>query len=253
MLCDKCHEREANVFIHELRADGKTRLLRYCQPCAEEMMRSQDGEGLRPGALCDKCHERPARIFIREIGPMGAQTRHYCESCWPVNLGGDGKVDFGGLMKNLMSLLEKVGLNPSMMEMQMPSKADEVRCPSCGLSLQELLKRRRIGCVKCVEFYGRELAKMCREERSVVFAGKDSAMPTDGPLAGATSGDGTSHAHGEGDAVAKGPEWNLKMLRLALQDAVRKEEYMQAAALRDRIRQLEQVADSGDGETEHHE
>jgi len=98
------------------------------------------------------------------------------------------------------------------------------RCPKCGSTLEEIVESGRIGCAECYQTFRNEL------------------MPT------------IENIHGKASHVGKRPRAHkrelpektlLQQLQEQLQKAVREEKFEDAAALRDKIRELSGGEDEG--------
>ncbi len=159
---------------------------------------------------CERCQKNEASYFYREV-INGKETKAYlCAQC-----AGKAEKDnipafqdiFGGFMGNIFSTVphKQTGI------------ADTERCSLCGTDFATLAKNGKVGCPKCYESFASRLD------------------PT------------VKRLHGE--AVHKGRiprKYSEKLsarreeeqLEEALRAAIEKEEYEQAAVIRDKLREI---------------
>lgn len=171
--------------------------------------------------LCDKCHKREAKIYCTEIINGIKKEQYLCEQCAAeyasFQMNGDSvKKDLpeGSL---LSSLLEKGYKNQE-------EKMDGVSmltCEGCGMRYNEFLKNGRFGCPKCYSTFGKVFDKSLKQ-----IQGSDSHHGKI-PKGFVT----------EADKVLDNIS-DLDKLTLKLQYAVEKEEFEEAARLRDIIRDM---------------
>lgn len=98
-------------------------------------------------------------------------------------------------------------------------------CPGCGTTLDDLRRDNRLGCARCyVTFRSTMLPLLARFHRHISHVGKvPGGSPPTTRLA------------------------EITRLRLGLTKAVAAEDFERAAALRDRLRELEDQSGPGDG------
>ena len=178
--------------------------------------------------LCDICHQRDATIHLTQVINNDVRKLHLCEACARES-GVD--VDTPSLTELLLGFGESVG--PSV-----PAKGRV--CPACKLRQADFKKTGRLGCPECYEAFAQELAPMLRAmHRRVQHVGKHPSR-TPAPAAPAPA---KPSAPGKAPPVAaaapkpaavQGPE-DIAELQRALEAAVAREEYEEAARLRDRI------------------
>lgn len=168
--------------------------------------------------LCDKCHKREAKIYCTEIIDGIKKEQYLCEQCaaeyasFQMN-GEVSKKDMpaGSL---LSGLLEKGYNNEEKMD-GMP------RCEGCGMSYSEFLKTGKFGCQKCYGTFGKVFDKSLKQiQGSDTHHGKI-------PKGFVTSADKAI------DNISE-----IDKLTLKLQYAIEKEEFEEAARLRDIIRDM---------------
>lgn len=98
------------------------------------------------------------------------------------------------------------------------SETDQKRCPGCGCSFQEIARTGKVGCADCyTTFYDRLLPNLERIHGKVKHEGKLSSTA----------------------APRERTEYEIKQLKRQLSQAIEKQEFEEAARLRDQIAELE--------------
>jgi len=165
--------------------------------------------------LCDSCNDNPAVVHITKVVNGHKEQLNLCEDCareyheqWTTSF-----YQNFNLPKFLAGLME-----PAFNEQIAPDRTGELRCSHCGLSLSQFGQAGKLGCDHCYAEFQEQLNPLIRKiHGSVRHAGK---VPK-------RSGGGLRLRH------------EIEELRSRLQDAIAREEYEQAAELRDKIRMLE--------------
>lgn len=179
--------------------------------------------------LCDRCHKRDAKVLYTEIINGLKKEQHLCEECAadytsfqmekPL-LNSD--LTLGGLLSTLLENYYTAGATKGAGTI----KPDMV-CHRCKTSYQEFLRNGRFGCADCYRSFGNELGK--------TFKGIQGAeMHTGKRPKGLVT---------EVDRVMKGLS-EIEKLSLKLQEAIEKEEFEEAARLRDLIKEMKKEESS---------
>jgi len=160
--------------------------------------------------LCDVCKKNQATVHLTEIIDEQMNELHLCEEC-ARQKSAQMETQFG-----LSDLLA------GMAEFEHPSEEKEsvvaVKCPSCGLTYADFKKIGRLGCGQCYNAFKKYLAPLLKRiHGSAQHMGKIPCKP--------------------GRACKKKPE--TQDLRLKLQKAIEKEDFEEAAKLRDKIKESE--------------
>ena len=165
---------------------------------------------------CENCNEREATVHFTEIEGSEKKEIHLCEECYrrkaePVQK----MVDFAELLKGLLhGALKEHGA------------AARAICPTCGISLAEFRAAGRFGCPNDYHVFQEAIRPLLEKiQHSARHVG---SVP--------------SRA---GDKLQR--ENELIRLRRDLERAVQREEYEEAARLRDRIRRLAGSKDAANG------
>lgn len=177
--------------------------------------------------LCEMCGKAPATFFFRQTKNGHTIEKNLCADCakkqglasefLPFGAGSDANDDFFG---NLFgSFLE-----------EKPKIVETETCPKCGMTLSELFHNGKVGCDRCYTVF------------------RSALMPTISKIHGNVKHCGSRPSKVEeadgaeaSDAPKREPTADEKInaLREELKIAVEKQEYEDAAVLRDRIRMLE--------------
>jgi len=158
--------------------------------------------------LCENCQQHEASIHVTQVINGVSRELHLCEGC----------AEGSGLnIQSVMSLPEVLfGMAGSG-----DSKGLERRCPHCHMRGSDFKKTARLGCPRCYETFEQELRPMLAAmHKGVEHKGK---IPTQAR---------------QGIETAS----QLKTLHQQLDQAVRREDYEEAARLRDLIREAEHGA-----------
>lgn len=164
--------------------------------------------------ICQLCKNQRATLHITEIDRQERRELHICQECARLK----------GLAENpFMPLTELLG-EPDVGKKRSPkAQPTDIRCPSCGIGLEDIRKGGRFGCDQDLDVFDPWL-ETALEQR-----------------------------HGEVQHVGKIPrnaaegrkrEAEICRLKRALEKAVRSEDFEAAARLRDQIRSKEAGRDT---------
>lgn len=167
--------------------------------------------------LCDECGQRKATVHLTQIVNGKKTERHLCAHCAQRH---EHEFFFEpqfSIHNLLAGLLE--GWQPPAGTVQ------DLRCSRCGLRYREFARTGLLGCSHCYREFRHQLEPVLRRIQGQVRH----------------SGKVPSRA---GAQVQLGRQ--LEQLRARLREAVAREEYEEAARLRDQIRALEQRLRAGE-------
>lgn len=161
--------------------------------------------------LCEICGKKQATVHITEIINDKTIEMHLCENCAEEK----GVMDaqpFGvsDLLAGFMGFDE---------EFLPKEKGRLENCPKCGMTFEDFRKTGRFGCAECYETF------------------KKTIMPLLQKIHGSTHHFGKSPQEISGGEMGK--EMFVKELQDKLRTAVEKEEFEEAARLRDKIKELQ--------------
>ena len=206
--------------------------------------------------LCEHCKKREATVKYVEV-INGVKTEHnLCAQCAShIDMGQysalfEGEFPLGKLLSGLLGMQETDRTS---------ERFSGVVCPTCGTTYEEFVKNSQFGCPDCYSVFDPLIAENIRHlQGSEKHVGK---RPTDWkrPLAGEAETaretedplkeDGASQETpepSENEAASSGAQAALtakervRLLQARLKDAVKREEYEEAASLRDEIHKLEE-------------
>jgi protein arginine kinase activator len=159
---------------------------------------------------CEICGLKEAVIHIRQMQKDLLHELHICEDC----------AQEKGLIREEDSELPIANLLSGLLEGKDAAGSHEVKdaCPGCGLKSSEFRKQGKLGCTECFHAFDKDVraivSQMAARPR---HTGK---LPRVVP-------------------VAERPPRTGDGLREELREAVEREDYELAAALRDRLQELE--------------
>lgn len=163
--------------------------------------------------LCQQCQKREASVHFTQIINGNKTVMHLCNQCAEKK----GQFVFSPQL-NLGDFLwgfPGLGQSAGFTKVERP---EEVRCDFCGLSINDFRKTGKLGCGNCYKAFEDSLNPILRRlHGSVQHTGKAPKKAA--------------------DCIREMNE--LEGLKAQLAEAISKEEYEQAAELRDRIRVLE--------------
>lgn len=159
--------------------------------------------------ICPRCLKREATVHISRNVNGKKEEFNVCSNC-AKEMGFFSNSDLLFNIGDFMSGFMGKGISPSLSE--------EKICPSCGMSISELAKTSKLGCSKCYDFFDSYLEPVMKR------------------------------IHGNSRHVGKLPENSdenfkkqrrISSLKEELKAAVAREDFEQAALLRDNIKELE--------------
>ncbi len=161
--------------------------------------------------LCENCGKFAATTHIKKIINGVSTNKHLCSHCAKQY----GLANFhSGSIANMLSTMFGDIINENQ---HLRGKA----CKNCGAIFSEIVNSGKVGCHECYnEFYDDLLPYLKRVHGSTKHIGK---VPNNAPL-----------------AVVN--EDRLTILRKTLHELILKEEFEQAAVIRDEIKKLESEA-----------
>jgi len=156
---------------------------------------------------CESCNEREATVHYTEIEGTEKREIHLCEECYRQKLAPVQKAtDFAELLKGLLH-----GVTDE------DAAAANALCPTCGLSLAEFRASGRLGCPNDYHVFSEAIKPLIEKiQHGARHVGRVPSRA--------------------GDALER--ENMLIRLRRELERAVQREQYEEAARLRDRVREL---------------
>lgn len=176
---------------------------------------------------CSECKKRPANLYFTQIINGKKREIHVCEVCAKQK----GYMAYGEESYSLHDLLKGLfDFNSPQIGMQSEQlfKQEEVHCPKCNLSFRDFQRIGKFGCAQCYNTFVAKLDSIFRRVHSgnTVHNGKIPKRKG-----------GILHQKKE-----------LEEYRKELQYLIEREEFEQAAIVRDKIKRLEMNEDGKDGD-----
>ena len=175
--------------------------------------------------VCESCKERQATILFRHIRGDEKRTLRLCSRCVEQRAReSEGESPeqpaasaAGPQSKQDAPPKKPAGttINVVVGQLSLSEPAEQVECSECGMTYKEFRKVGRLGCSRCYSAFSAQLERLFKRIHSA-----------------------TRH-EGKGPRSPAGSEDERQKLRKALRKAVAEEAYERAAAIRDRIAQLE--------------
>jgi len=163
--------------------------------------------------VCDNCRKNVATVHLTEIKKGQSEEVHLCENCArELRVPHKPPVSVNDL---LGAFIEKPESEESVRQ------PESAACDECGLTFEEFRKNPRFGCANDYKVFGRSLVKLLEK------------------------------IHGSSKYIGKVPSFQdgqpvflreLVALRQKLKKAIKEEAYEEAASIRDRIVELEELA-----------
>jgi protein arginine kinase activator len=161
--------------------------------------------------ICDECGKRPAAVHITKVENGKKSDMHLCEQC--------------AMQKNLLSLSTSFSVNDLLAGLLNSGGAshiktemvNDIKCNVCGLSYGKFRETGRFGCGNCYKVFGERLNPLFKKVHG--NTGHTGKIP--------------NRAGGRIKVLRE-----VEKLKQQLDEAIRNEEYEKAAAIRDKIRDL---------------
>ena len=163
---------------------------------------------------CEECGKREAIIALTHIDENEKTVVHLCGEC-----AREQGIDVEETAEGMEELMSD----------EREHEDEELRCSSCGMTYDRFKEHYRLGCEECYSSFREELRPLLRKVHgSHEHTGKKPGKVTEPGV--------TAALPTEGDDAA----WTLDLLQRRLRGAVEREEFEEAARLRDRIEELKQ-------------
>ena len=173
--------------------------------------------------LCDRCQKRDAKILYTEIINGVKKEQHLCEECATDYTSFQMEKPLLNSDLTLGDLLSTLLDNYAVSDKK--SYGDEnstLTCSNCGTTYEEFIQKGRFGCPECYKNFSNQLGKTLKGiQGAEIHTGKR-------PKGYVTTVQ---------NKIAK-DFTEVEKLSLKLQEAIEKEEFEEAARLRDLIKQM---------------
>ncbi|MBM7624991.1 UvrB/UvrC motif-containing protein [Sporohalobacter salinus] len=174
--------------------------------------------------LCQECQKREATVHLTKIINNKKKEIYLCDKCAQnkeeLNFGKEG-FSFNNLLTGLLNSEFGTDTPNSSLNLNYNKKVEE-ECENCGLNYAEFSRQGKLGCSECYIEFENRINKLLKK------------------------------IHGNNRHTGKVPKRTggvirtrkeIQQLREKMQDAVQKEEFEEAAKLRDAIKELEEEID----------
>ncbi len=159
--------------------------------------------------LCQLCNERTATIHLTEISEGMRMESHLCETCaQKQGLAVKSQIPLNELLSTLLAAQSESQGGDA------PAEAvADLKCPACGMSFKQFVQKSQLGCPNDYRAFGEPLKAVIEKAQNgrLQHRGK---VPSSAP-------------------VDTRDQIRMMSLRQQLEEAVRNEDYEQAAKLRD--------------------
>ncbi len=167
--------------------------------------------------LCDICKKNPATVHLTEIIDEQMNELHLCEDC---------------ARHKSAAMEQQFGLSDllaGMADFEKPNKDDEnvaVKCPNCNLTYADFKKVGRLGCGECYGAFRKYLAPLLKR------------------IHGSNQHVGKSPLKGKTVSKPGKKKVDLGNLKAEMQRAIQREDFEEAARLRDQIKKVSSEQDN---------
>lgn len=173
--------------------------------------------------LCDRCQKRDAKILYTEIINGLKKEQHLCEECATDYTSFQMEKPIMNSDLTLGDLLSTLLDNYVASDQNKPGEVTpSLTCSDCGTTYEEFVQKGRFGCAKCYRNFHEQLGKTLKSiQGAEIHTGKrPKGLKTVAS-----------------DRILKDiPE--TEKLSIRLQESIEKEEFEEAARLRDLIKQM---------------
>lgn len=186
--------------------------------------------------LCERCKKNQATMRLTRTINNKKNVMNLCPECArevgaPVSSAMDG---LGSILSGLMGL--------ETMWNTAPQHTKSVKkCPACGMTKQEISSSGKLGCAECYITFIDDMRPLLRKIHGNCL--HHGSVPGEG-------GEPVSLRHDD-ERTGKIPDPEvpvIETLKIQMQEAIKREDFEAAAALRDRIKFLQQEEDNKEGE-----
>ena len=162
--------------------------------------------------LCEDCHQREAMVKITQVIGSDKKTINLCKDCAEKQGLNNPLFDISKVFGKIIIAILSEHLKSKTSETISPG--DSKTCSKCRLAWTDFEKTGRLGCPQCYEEYEKNLKTILRRIHG-----------------------NNRHIGKQGDQTKQKKD-TLPNLKKKLEQAIAKEEYENAAQLRDRIREI---------------
>lgn len=189
--------------------------------------------------LCEQCKKREATVKYVEV-VNGVKTEHnLCGHC-------AARLDIGQFSAVFEGEFSLASLLSGLLGIQDTEKKDGrfagVVCPTCGTAYEDFVEASRFGCADCYSVFGPLLGENIRHlQGSEKHVGKRPGYILRANIERNEENSSVPNGSENRELIRSlTKEEQIRLLQTRLKDALRREDYNEAAVLRDEIRSLKE-------------
>lgn len=174
--------------------------------------------------LCEKCQKREANIMVTEIMNGRKREMRLCSQCAAeLRIGMGEEFPLSRLLSGILgSYLQS--------NEQEPAEAEKITCPGCGMTYGEFVRDSQFGCADCYNTFGLLIEENLKR---IQISSRHTGKKPKYQQSGVSFEETVEHIQQEENRAEQ-----LHLLQARLQEALKEEDYEQAALLRDEIHAL---------------
>lgn len=188
--------------------------------------------------LCERCKMREATVRYVEVINGVKNEHNLCAHCaGRMDLGQytalfEGEFSLGRLLSGLLGIQNQDDGE---------EKYADVVCPSCKTTYADFVKESRFGCADCYSVFDPLISENIRHlQGSERHVGKRPGSYEEKAARGKESGGNDGKDPSDALVRTLTKEETVRLLQARIKDAVRREDFEEAAGLRDEIRSLKE-------------
>ena len=185
--------------------------------------------------LCDNCGKREANVRYSENINGKKKELNLCEECsrklgidqMDFSMPIDFSSFFGEVMEDLMA--------PELITMPLFNEIKALKCDHCGYTFEDIANSGKLGCANCYEVFEERLDPIIRR-----MQGDNHHVGRVGKILDNKIEQKINHKNESQEEHKKGSQ--LEELQEKLKQAIKKEEYEEAAKIRDEIKKISSIS-----------
>ncbi len=179
---------------------------------------------------CQKCQTATAKVHVTELKEGKKIEHHFCEECAETQGIAPKAAAPVSMYKIFKELMEKGGA---------ARRSRDRQCPECGMTFSEFKAKGRFGCPHDYDVF---LSRLIPLLQRIHGASQQDGLPPEDDRHEDLDLPEQEQADEENQAQVE-----LEELKTELQRVVQREQYEEAARIRDRIKELEETLTQGGG------
>ena len=177
--------------------------------------------------LCQNCEKKEATTHIKQIINGEMSETYLCSECAKLlganDMFSDFNLNFSEFFGNFFGDM-----------LPAHTKTSALKCPRCGCTFDDIVKSGKVGCTECyTTFYEKLLPSLQRIHGKLQHTGKISAS------ADFSDEENAPDEPAQEAEPSTGNTEKIAALKKAMDEAVSKQDFEEAAKIRDEIKELE--------------